>query len=481
MLVTYGRFGVYATAALIVNALLILGIMAIFNATLTLPGIAGFVLTIGAAVDANVLINERIREEQRRGRKILDALETGYKEASTAIFDANITNVIAAALDVLFRLGADPRLRGRADDRHRHLGVHGGQFHPDAGRLLGQAQAPARAAYLTGPAHEAAETRSRQHQHRLHARGATSRWSCRSSRPSPAWSLVGVRGFNLGVDFVGGQMVRTTFAQPVDVEQLRGRVGGLGLGEASIQEFGGPRTYQIRLPRPEGGEAAANRAASQVRAMLTAQYPGRADRCRSKPCRARSARSWRPTARWRSSWRCSGSRSTSGSGSNGSSASARWSTLFHDVSMIFGFFAITQLQVDLNIVAAFLAVVGYSLNDTVVIYDRIRENLRKYRKMAIVPLLNLSLNETLSRTIVTSLSIMLALAVLLVLGPDVIFGLTLAILLGTFIGTYSSIYISAPILVWLGVNPESFLTAEEAKAGQSDAATAVHPAFWRLV
>ena len=85
-------------------------------------------------------------------------------------------------------------------------------------------------------------------------------------------------------------------------------------------------------------------------------------------------------------------------------------TLFHDVAMTLGFFALTQLQVDLNIVAAFLTIVGYSLNDTVVIYDRIRENLRKYRKMAIVPLLNLSLNETLSRTIVTSLSILLALA-----------------------------------------------------------------------
>jgi preprotein translocase subunit SecD len=111
MLITYGRFGVYATAALIVNALMILGIMAIFNATLTLPGIAGFVLTIGAAVDANVLINERIREEQRRGRKILDAIETGYKEASTAIFDANITNVIAAAL--MFYFGSGP-IRGFA-------------------------------------------------------------------------------------------------------------------------------------------------------------------------------------------------------------------------------------------------------------------------------------------------------------------------------------------------------------------------------
>jgi preprotein translocase subunit SecD len=105
MLVTYGRFGVYATIALILNALMILGIMAIFNASLTLPGIAGFVLTIGAAVDANVLINERIREELKRGRRVLDALEHGYTEAQTAIFDANITNVIAAVLMYFFGSG----------------------------------------------------------------------------------------------------------------------------------------------------------------------------------------------------------------------------------------------------------------------------------------------------------------------------------------------------------------------------------------
>ena len=111
MLITYGRFGIYTTYGLIVNALLILGIMAVFNASLTLPGIAGFVLTIGAAVDANVLINERIREEQRRGRKTLDAIETGYKEASTAIFDANITNVIAAVL--MWYFGSGP-IRGFA-------------------------------------------------------------------------------------------------------------------------------------------------------------------------------------------------------------------------------------------------------------------------------------------------------------------------------------------------------------------------------
>ncbi|WP_294172976.1 protein translocase subunit SecF [uncultured Sphingomonas sp.] len=275
--------------------------------------------------------------------------------------------------------------------------------------------------------------------------------------------LVGMRGLNLGVDFVGGQMVRTTFAQPVDVEQLRGRIGSLGLGEASIQEFGGPTSFQIRLPKPEGGEASANAAASRVRQLLAQQYPG----SRVDSVETVSGRVSEELGRdgllalvlamlgvalyiWlRFEWQF------------GVGALA---TLFHDVSLLLGFFALTQWQVDLNIVAAFLAVVGYSLNDTVVIYDRIRENLRKYRKMAMVPLLNLSLNETLSRTIVTSGSILLALGMLLLFGPDVIFGLTFAIFLGTVIGTYSSIYISAPILVWLGVKPDSFVRAEEASA-----------------
>jgi len=111
MLITYGRFGMYATVALVLNALIILGVMALFNATLTLPGIAGFVLTIGAAVDANVLINERIREELRRGRGVIQAVELGYKEARSAIFDANITNVIAAVL--MFYFGSGP-IRGFA-------------------------------------------------------------------------------------------------------------------------------------------------------------------------------------------------------------------------------------------------------------------------------------------------------------------------------------------------------------------------------
>jgi preprotein translocase subunit SecF len=283
--------------------------------------------------------------------------------------------------------------------------------------------------------------------------------------------IVGVRGLNLGVDFVGGQMVRVTFAQPIDVEQLRSQVGQLELGEASIQESGGPRTYQIRLPKPEGGEAAANAAASRVRALVEQQYQGaRVDAVETV------------------SGRVSEELATDGALSILFAMIGiavyiwfrfEWQfgvgallTLFHDVAMTLGFFSLTQLQVDLNVVAAILTIVGYSLNDTVVIYDRIRENLRKFRKMAIVPLLNLSLNETLSRTIVTSLSILLALGALLLLGPDVIFGLTIAIFLGIFVGTYSSIYISSPVLVWLGVKPDSFLRVD----GKDEGAPEPHAA-----
>jgi preprotein translocase subunit SecF len=143
-------------------------------------------------------------------------------------------------------------------------------------------------------------------------------------------------------------------------------------------------------------------------------------------------------------------------------------TLAHDVAVTLGFFSLTQLEFDLNVVAAVLTIVGYSLNDSVVVYDRIRENLRKYRKMEIVPLLNLSLNETLSRTMVTSLSIMLALLALLLIGPEVIFGLTIAILLGIFVGTYSSVYISAPILVWLKVSGDSFLPRNSGPASAAE-------------
>ena len=270
------------------------------------------------------------------------------------------------------------------------------------------------------------------------------------------------RGLNLGIDFVGGQVVRAEFAEPVKIDELRARVDSLGVGEASIQALGkDDRTYQIRLPRPPGPETASNAVVSKIRTLLPQQYPGaRVDAGESvsgKVSEELAADSAKAIAFamlgiaiyiwFRFEWQF------------GVGALV---TLAHDIAMTLGFFAITQLPVDLNVVAAFLTIVGYSLNDTVVIYDRIRENLRKYRKMSILPLLNLSLNETLARTVVTSLTVLIALAVLMAIGPEVIFGLSLAIFLGVVVGTYSSIYVSTPVLVWLGVTPDSFVKTETA-------------------
>jgi preprotein translocase subunit SecF len=277
------------------------------------------------------------------------------------------------------------------------------------------------------------------------------------------------RGLNLGIDFVGGQMVRAEFAQPVHIDDLRARVDRLGVGEASIQSLGNDRTYQIRLPKPVGPEAASNAVVSKLRAMIPQTYPGaRVDAGESVSGKVSEELAQDSAMAiglamlgialyiwFRFEWQF-------GVGA--------LLTLAHDVAMTLGFFAFTRLQVDLNVVAAFLTIVGYSLNDTVVIYDRIRENLRKYRKMAILPLLNLSLNETLARTVVTSFTVLIALGVLMLIGPPVIFGLAIAIFLGVVIGTYSSIYISSPVLVWLGVTPHSFLKTDEAETAEAQPA-----------
>ena len=272
-------------------------------------------------------------------------------------------------------------------------------------------------------------------------------------------TLLGFKGLNLGIDFVGGQMVRAEFAQSVEVDQLRDRVAALDLGDAHIQEVGSDRSYQIRLPTPPGPPTAAAAAVTELREMLQTQYPGtRVDAGESVSGKVSEELAWDGALAitlgtlavaiyiwFRFEWHF---------GVGG------LLTLFHDVSVMLGFFALTQLQVDLNIVAGFLALVGYSLNDTVVIYDRIRENLRKFRKMAIIPLINVSLNETLSRTVATSVSLLLALGMLLALGPDTLLNLTLMMFVSTLLGTYSSVYISAPVLVWLGLQPDSFIQKE---------------------
>ena len=276
MLVTYGRFGVYANIALVVNAFLILGIMAMFNATLTLPGIAGFMLTIGAAVDANVLINERIREEIRRGRRLIDAVETGYQaRRCRAIFDANVTHVISAGDHGLFRLGPGPRLRGRAADRHRHLGVHRGLFHPHAGRAVDPPRPAARAAYL--------RLRSMKLLKLVpdHTNLDFMRWrnlalvlSLIATVASLAFTVY--RGLNLGVDFVGGQMIRVDLrAAGATSSSCAPRSTSCSSAKPASRSSAAPKTYPD--PPAQAGRAATpprTCVASRVKPMIETDYPG---------------------------------------------------------------------------------------------------------------------------------------------------------------------------------------------------------------
>ena len=289
-------------------------------------------------------------------------------------------------------------------------------------------------------------------------------------------TLVLTKGLNLGVDFVGGQMIRTTFTQSATapVSELREQIGALGYGEPIIQQFGKPNEISIRMRLPEGatGDPGLSDAmARKITATLKSAHPDvRIDGVDSV------------------SGKVSGELFRTGMTALIAAMIAislyiwirfEWQfgvgalfALAHDVTLTLGLFALTQMEFDLNIVAALLTLMGYSLNDTIVVYDRIRENLKKFRRMPLPELLDLSVNETLSRTIVTSSSVLITLLALLVFGPNVIFGFTAAITLGIFVGTYSSIYMSAPILIWLKVTGNSFVPAETAIDKQEAAARA---------
>ncbi len=277
---------------------------------------------------------------------------------------------------------------------------------------------------------------------------------------------VATQGLNFGVDFIGGQMIRATFTQTAEapVTELRGKVAGLGYGEPTIQRFGAENQVSIRMKLPDGADKnpeIANAMATKITNQLKADYPGvRIDGVDSVSGKVSeelfskgmlallAAMAGVSLYIWiRFEWQFG--------------VGAIWS-LVHDVTLTFGLFAITGLEFDLNIIAALLTIIGYSLNDTVVIYDRIRENLMKFRKMEMSSLLNLSVNETLARTVMTSVSISMPLLVLVFFGPDVIFGFSLAMAFGIVIGTYSSVYQAAPILIWLKVGSHSFVPTESA-------------------
>ena len=285
-----------------------------------------------------------------------------------------------------------------------------------------------------------------------------------------AIGLVVTKGLNMGVDFVGGVLIEEKFATAPSIDAVRTEVDRLGVGEASIQSFSDPRTLSIRLPVPEGDEGATNRLVKKVADDLAVKFPGAtfskydtisgkvSDELISKGLLAvgLAILGIALFAVVRFEWQFGVSTVVA---------------IVHDLLMTLGFFALTQFEFDLNIVAAVLTIISYSINDKIVIDDRIRENMRRYRKMDMREIIDLSVNETLPRTVMTSVTILLALFAMLILGGHVLRGFTAAMILGIVVGTYSSIYVSSSLLITLGLRADP----APRKGGVQDGAERVGP------
>ncbi len=258
-------------------------------------------------------------------------------------------------------------------------------------------------------------------------------------------------GLNYGVDFKGGSILEAQSTQgPADIAQLRDKLGRLGLGAVQIQSFGAPTDVLIRVEQQPGGEGAQQAGLQKVVEALGSQYvqrrvevvgPAVSSELRMTGFIAVAAGLLAIVAYvwFRFEWQF---------------AVGAIVALTHDVLLTVGIFSLLQMEFDLSIVAALLTILGYSVNDTVVVSDRIRENLRKFKRMDLNELLNLSINETLSRTILTGITAIVVLISLYIFGGEVIRNFNFAMLFGVVVGTYSSIFIAAPLLGYLGVKRE---------------------------
>lgn len=265
-----------------------------------------------------------------------------------------------------------------------------------------------------------------------------------------------VLGLNFGIDFRGGTTIRTDSPTPVNVAVYRQAIEPLGLGDISIAEVNDPTfrddqfVAQVRIQSQDGEEAVSEEVITSVQNALRGVAPDisfpaiesigpkvSGELIQSAILAVIAALFVVLIYIWlRFEWQF---------------AVGAVAALFHDVLITIGVFAVLQIKFDLAIIAALLTIVGYSLNDTVVVFDRVRENLRKYKKKALSEVLNLSINETLSRTFMTSVTTLIALISLFVLGGDVIRGFVFAMILGVIFGTYSSIFVATATLLWLGV------------------------------
>jgi len=461
MIATYGTLGLIANVALIANISMIVALLSILGATLTLPGIAGIVLTMGMAVDANVLIYERIREERRNGRNMIQSFDAGFKHALNTIMDANITTFIAAV--ILFYLGSGP-VRGFAITLA--IGIITTVFTAYTFtrllvsmwvRIKRPTELPKRLFNLLPEKSSLQFMRNRVFSFPLSAVAVVA-----------SIVLFFAVSLNYGIDFKGGTLVEVQSKTDVaDIADIRARLSEINVGDVQVQEFGASNEVLIRVESQEESDNAEQSVEAKVRYALEGDYD------------FRRVEVVGPTV--------SGELAQAGAIAVAASLLAimfyiwirfEWQfalgaviATLHDVLITIGMFAIFQIEFTLASIAAILTIVGYSLNDTVVVYDRIRENLRKYKKMQIPQLLDLSINQMLSRTILTSVTTLLALSALYFLGGEVLASFTFAMIFGIFVGTYSSIFIAAPFLILFKLRPGQ-VAGNTASGDKEKAATA---------
>ncbi|MBO3760072.1 protein translocase subunit SecDF [Ciceribacter sp. L1K22] len=446
MLGFYGSFGLMANIALTFNVVMILALLSLIGSTLTLPGIAGIVLTMGMAVDSNVLVYERIREEAKAGRSLVQAIETGFTKAFATIVDANLTTLIAAV--VLFFLGSGP--------------VRGFAVTLAIGIVTTVFTAFTLTRWLVAtwyrwqrPKHLPKGIRTGIFDTQNIPFMSIRRFTFAIAGALSIASLVGFTtlGLNLGIDFTGGSIIEVKARQGnADIADLRSRLNELNLGEIQAQGFGDPSSVLIRVQAQEGGENAEQSALSAIRGEIEDQYEFR----RVEVVGPSVSSELTETATlgvaaalfailiyiwFRFEWQFA--------------VGAIIATL-HDVILTIGLFVFLGIEFNLTSIAAILTIIGYSLNDTVVVYDRMRENLRRYKKMPLDVVIDSSINQTLSRTVLTGTTTMLALAALYFFGGEVIASFTLAMLFGVLVGTFSSVYIAAPVLIAFKLRPETF-------------------------
>lgn len=486
MVVYYRVAGLIADTALLMNVLLIMAALAAFRATLTLPGIAGIILTIGMSVDANVLIFERIREELRLGKTPRAAVSGGYDKATWTILDANVTTLIAAM--VLFQFGTGP-VRGFAVTLS--IGILASLFTAMfVSRLVFE--------YLL------VRSKVRVKMMAIIKEGVNINFVGNRTKAyflSGALILLTIvtlaarGGPNYGVDFAGGILIQAKFDDQTNAQAVRDGLAEVGMEEASIQSFGAADNHEFLIRVQEKGQELEGLAA-KVETSLENRFGSETVEIRrvemvgpkvGKDLRQKALFaifyailfiliyiSGRFELQWAKSIVVAGAlmgavylASLAGIGVTGLIVVALVVTLavcfafklkyalganvalIHDVAITVGIFSLLNKEMTLTIVAALLTIVGYSLNDTIIVFDRIRENMRKHRKTPYEKVINTSINETLSRTILTSGTTLAVVLSLLFLGGPVIADFAFALMIGVLIGTYSSIFVASPILmIW---------------------------------